>query len=96
MKGRPVRGDITSRRFTSRMYATPMETNSLAFTTSTIRVPRLEPAFSRRLLDRSAECHAEPRSQSLEILVDGPQQAIWGEKDGCKQRHIDCSAAQIL
>jgi hypothetical protein len=51
MKGRLARVHITSRHFTSRMSATPTETSSLAFTTSTSRALVIElPSMLRKRL----------------------------------------------
>jgi hypothetical protein len=40
--------------------------------------------------------HLQSRGQGVEILVDGPQQRVWGEKDRGKQGHIHRPAAQAL
>jgi hypothetical protein len=48
----------------------------------------------------SPRCHAkgyaEALSQGPELLIDGPQQSVGAEKNGRKQRQIDCSAPQVV
>ena len=59
-------------------------------------VNQLAVSLNSPLLYHSAKGHAQSRRQSVEILVGGPQQRVWGEKDRGKQGHIHRSAAQVL
>ena len=42
------------------------------------------------------EGYAKSGRQGVEILVDGPEQCVWSEKDGGKQGHIHSPTAQVL
>jgi len=61
-----------------------------------VGVNQLAVSLNSPLLYHSAKGHAQSRRQSVEILVDGPQQRVWGEKDGGKQGHTHRPAAQVL
>jgi hypothetical protein len=43
-----------------------------------------------------AEGHVQSGRQSIKIFVDGPKQGFRSQHHGCKQRHIDGAAAQVL